>query len=229
MLVLDVAVAEQDVLVAFALVAVPYAARIDDSPIGFPGPAAQDELSRGAHPDLAGFDRRAAGAGILAVARDLLGPERVPRPNHEIAVAPAEPAALHPGVQGVPAVGGAVEQGDGASVLVEGPLALGHGTAVGGRVPAPEGVGPAFASLRRKSVMHRVLLVVVVGVHVEGESDLAFVARTLRRERLGLGPRQRGQQQRRQNGNNGDDDQQFDECEPPPGAPGHSACSNVLS
>ena len=54
---------------------------------------------------------------------------------------------------------------------------------------------------------------VVMGVHVPGQNQLALIFQTLKGLRVGLGPGQGGQQQRRQNGNGCDNDKQLNKRE----------------
>lgn len=61
----------------------------------------------------------------------------------------------------------------------------------------------AIISARGSPVrMVGIILVVIAGVHREGQTDLLLIAEALRLLGLGLGPRQRRQQHRGQNPNN---------------------------
>src|SRR6266566_2161168 len=167
------AVAEEHVESASALVIVPDAPFVDVASIRVPGPVTLDDFVRWSERDLGGLDRSAfvRTARRVGITGHMPHSKRVVLPLDEIAVAVAVVAI--PGVgwsQKVPFIGGTMPQFVHLCVAIKRTIRGRHKNVVG--TVRAAGGGPI--------ALDGIKLGVVLGVHVVGEADLLFVIQAAR-------------------------------------------------
>lgn len=182
--------------------------------VGVPDPVPLDDFVGSAETDLGAFHGLAVVArdGGVDVAGDAFGSGEIGGPFHEVTVAELEEAVggadpTDAVGEDIAAIGRASEDFRAALVLVEG--AIGHGD--------EDVVGAIFTTGGSPISAARVGVVVVVGIHLEGESDLFLVGDALDGFGFGFGSGEGWEEHACEDRDDGDNDEQFDERERPLG------------
>ena len=205
-------IAVEDIVTGLAAFVMPGAFDVADIPGRPPVPIALNHLVRGAAPDLGQLDGNRFGLTPIfwpRVPGDMARRVRINGPLRQVAVTPAGKTSFFKrGIIRVPFIGRTMKNFDRAEVPIQ--------RAVGGlgQAAVPSYVALTFITAHiAPAVMERKRLLVVVGVQLKADADLAVIAGAFDSIGSFFSRRQGGQEHGSQDGNDRDHDEQFDERE----------------